>query len=141
MLASILLLTALLFSALYPLCFWFRFKTPLKTDSCKFHLALPNVVGGMTLVCLLLMEIPLPLKMLAVFWKAVFLAVSQYCWKKGSPNPWLLTAPSLVGLCLFVALQSFLIRQETGLAFISLLGGFVFFAALFIMFQRVYDHL
>ncbi|OGX40037.1 MAG: hypothetical protein A3D87_08395 [Omnitrophica WOR_2 bacterium RIFCSPHIGHO2_02_FULL_50_17] len=136
MTASILVFTALLFSTLYPLRFWFRFKTPFKNDSFKFHLALPNVVGGITLVCLLFMEIPFSLKMLAVFWKAVFLVVSQYCWKKGSPNPFLLTIPSFIGLYLCVRLQAFFIGHDLRLSFAGVLGGFIFCLALFIISQR-----
>lgn len=133
MIVPITVLTSLIFSVIYPLCFWIHFRDPLKNNFHKFHIGLPNVVGGITLVFLLLMNIPLDLKVLAVFWKMVFLAVSQYSWRKESPNPFLLTVPSVIGLSLFVKLQAYWIGPDLRLAVAGVLGGLIFCAVLYAM--------
>jgi len=78
MLTTISLLTALAFAALYPLCFLVSIKDPLKNNFHKFHIGLPNTIGGVALVFVWLMDFPLSLKIIVTIWKAVFLSVSGY---------------------------------------------------------------
>ena len=87
MLTTISILTALAFATLYPLCFMISFKDPLKNNFHKFHLGLPNTIGGVVLVFVWLMDFPLSLKIILTIWKAFFLFVSRYSWKKEYPNP------------------------------------------------------
>ncbi len=101
MLITIPLLTALLFASIYPLCFWISARDPLKNDFHKFHIGLPNFVGGVGVVGLLFMDVPLFLKVAAVLWKALFIFLSYHYWKKGTVNPRMITIPCVVGLGVF----------------------------------------
>ena len=135
MLISVTILAALLFSVLYPFCFWISWKNPLKNNFHKFHIALPNVVGGVTVVFLLFMDIPLATKIIVVFWKAVFIAMSRFSWKKEYPDARLMSIPSLLGVYAFLRVRFDLLGATVGLAqgVAWILGGFIFCAALFTM--------
>src|SRR3989338_8793965 len=98
MLSTIAILTALGFAAIYPLCFLISFDDPLKNKFHKFHIGLPNTVGGVALVFIWLMSIPLHLKIIDTIWKAVFLTVSMMSWKKEYPNPKLIMLPCMLGI-------------------------------------------
>src|SRR3989338_7852156 len=98
MLITIPLLTALIFASIYPLCFWISARDPLKNDFHKFHLGLPNFVGGVAVVGVLLMDVPLSLKVAAILWKALFIFLSYGYWKKGNVNPRMMTIPCVLGI-------------------------------------------
>ncbi|MBI5150433.1 MAG: hypothetical protein HZA28_06650 [Candidatus Omnitrophica bacterium] len=134
MIVPLTVLSSLLFSVIYPLCFWISFKDPLKNNFHKFHIGLPNVVGGVTVVFLLFMDIPLATKVAVVFWKAIFIAVSRFSWKKEYPDARLMTVPSLAGLYAFWHVQSGLLGTVGFASFAMwLLGGLIFCSALFAM--------
>lgn len=134
MIIPLTVLTSLSFSVLYPLCFWISWKEPLKNKFHKFHLGLANVVGGVTLVFLLLMNIPLAAKMAVVLWKAALLAASRYSWKKEYPDARLMSIPSLIGLYAFWRVQSALLGSVSLPHWaLWVLGGIIFCAALFAM--------
>jgi len=107
MLVPILFLTALAFSAMYPLCFWIVANNPLETHSRKFHIALPNTVGGAVLISVWFMNIPLSLKVVVTAWKVVLLSVSRYSWKKDRPDPKLMTIPCLLGIYAFIRVRGY----------------------------------
>jgi len=106
MLLKIPLLTCLVFAAVYPLCFWISAQDPLKNDFHKFHLGLPNFVGGMAVVGLLFMDVPLSLKIAAVLWKTLFIFLSYRYWKKGGVNPRLISVPCVLGVIVFQMVQN-----------------------------------
>ena len=101
MLITIPLLTAVIFASIYSLCFWISWREPLKNDFHKFHIGLPNFVGGVAVVGLLFMKVPLFLKIAAVLWKALFISCSYYYWKKGTVNPRVITIPCVLGFGVF----------------------------------------
>ena len=133
MLTTITLLTALAFATLYPLCFLISAKDPLKNNFHKFHLGLPNTIGGVVLVFIWLMDLPLSLKIIVTIWKAFFLFVSRYSWKKEYPNPKLVLLSCLIGIYAFVRMQAHLIEPGWSIAFIGVLSGLIFCSALFAM--------
>lgn len=133
MIAKITILTSFIFAVIYPLCFWISFKDPLKNNFHKFHIGLPNFVGGVTLVFILLTDIPWPLKFTVVFWKAVSLSVSRYFWKKEYPQAHVMTIPVLIGLYAFVHLQAHWMQGGIPAAWTGLLGGLILCAAVFAM--------
>jgi len=133
MLGTITLLTALVFAAVYPLIFWISYDNPLKNNFHKFHLGLPNTVGGVVLVFIWLMDIPLSLKITVTIWKVVLFSLSRYSWKKESPDPKLITVPCLLGIYAFVRMQEHLIGPGWSGAFVGVLSGMIFCAALFAM--------
>src|SRR3990167_5723860 len=133
MLGTISLVTAFAFAAIYPLCFLISADDPLKNQFHKFHIGLPNTVGGVVLIFVWLMDIPLALKWTVTAWKAVFLSISWYSWKKESPAPALMAMASLLGIFAFLRLQGHLIAPAWDIAVIGILGGVIFCAALYAM--------
>lgn len=145
MLFLIPFLTALVFAAIYPLCFWVSHKDPLKNDFHKFHVGLPNFVGGVAVIILLFMNIPLYLKIAALIWKGTLLAISNYFWKKGRVDPEVITIPCILGMIVVILilkelvvnplLVSGLILGFTGylIPLSIILGGFILCSAIFAM--------
>ena len=133
MLTQTTLLTALAFSVLYPLCFWISADDPLRHSFHKFHLGLPNVVGGVVLVVILLMDVPWSVKGLVIAWKATFLTVSRYFWKKGSPSPLWISLTSLIGVAALLAVQGTLLGWSIVGGITLILSGLIFCAVLFAM--------
>lgn len=137
MIAKIAILTSLIFAVIYPLCFWISFKNPPKNNFHKFHLGLPNVVGGVTLIFILFMDLPLSIKIITVIWKISLVSFSSYSWKKEYPNPLLMTVPSLIGLCAYVLLQVFLFSPNIIQIMAAILGGLIFCVSFFRMISRI----
>src|SRR3990167_581981 len=98
MLIPISILTCLIFCTLYPLNFWLVQGHPIDAGFRKFNLGLVNVVGGLTLVAILLLPFPIEIKIITALWKASLLSVSSYSWKKERVNPLLLSAASMGGI-------------------------------------------
>ena len=133
MLTTISLITALAFAAIYPLCFWISYGNPLRDKFHKFHLGLPNTVGGIALVFIWIMDIPLSLKVMVTVWKILFFSTSRYFWKKEYPDPRIVTLPCVLGIYAFIRVQAYFIGPEWTTAFIGVLSGLIFCAALFAM--------
>lgn len=133
MLAAISLLTALAFAVLYPLCFWISAGDPLKNNFHKFHIGLPNTVGGVVLIFVWLMDMPLPLKIMVTVWKIIFLTVSWYSWKKEYPDPRLMTVACVVGIYALIRLQTYLVAPGWMAGWVGVLSGLIFCAALYAM--------
>ncbi len=106
MLTIIPLLSCVIFAAIYPLCFWISRREPLGQGFHKFHLALPNFIGGITVVALLFMKVDLFVKVVAVIWKISLLFFSYRYWKKGNVNYRLLLIPCSLGIYVFSLLQT-----------------------------------
>ena len=133
MLATISILTAFAFAAIYPLCFWLSADDPLRNNFHKFHIGLPNTIGGVVFIFVWLMDIPLSLKILVTIWKTTFLSVSWFSWKKEFPSPRLLSLPSVLGIYAFIHLQAYLISPGWTIAFMGVLGGLIFCSSLYAM--------
>lgn len=134
MIAPLTILTSLIFSIIYPLCFWISHKDPLKNNFHKFHIGLPNVVGGVTVVFLLFMDLPLETKLAVLLWKGVFITVSRISWKKPYPDPLWMSIPSIVGIYAFYQVMTDLTTAVTLASLIAWIsGGLVFCSALFAM--------
>jgi len=134
MIIPLTVLTSLVFSVIYPLCFWICYKDPLKNSFHKFHIGLPNVIGGVTVVSLLFMGIPLETKLVVLLWKAVFIAVSRISWKKQYPDARWMSIPSLLGVYAFYRVMVDLTGTGGTTSLIAwLLGGVIFCSVLFAM--------
>lgn len=134
MLIPLIVLTSLIFSVIYPLCFWISCKDPLKNNFHKFHIGLPNVVGGVTVVSLLFMDIPLATKLVVLLWKGVFIAVSRISWKKQYPAALWMSIPSFPGIYAFYRVMTDLTGAGGAVPLIAwILGGCIFCSALFAM--------
>ncbi len=134
MIIPLTVLTSFIFSVIYPLCFLISYKDPLKNNFHKFHIGLPNVVGGVTVVSLLFMDIPLATKLVVLLWKAVFIAASRISWKKQYPDALWMSIPSLLGIHAFYRVMTDLTSAAGLIPLIAwVLGGCIFCAALFAM--------
>ncbi len=87
---------------LYPLVFWFKSHIDFQDFKYKKHLTIANCSAGVAVIILLFLSIPLPIKMLAIFWKATLLGTSRYFWKKGVPHPLVMSVPCCIGVIAFV---------------------------------------
>jgi len=133
MLKDIIILTFFIFAVLYPLCFWISFKDPLKDKFHKFHLGLPNVIGGVLLVFILFSNTPLSIKIYVVLWKAALLSISRFYWKKEYPHAPILTIASLLGLLAYLDYQNFLVGSNLKINCISILSGCILCLTIFTM--------
>lgn len=134
MIVPLTVLTSFIFSVIYPLCFWISYNDPLKNNFHKFHIGLPNVIGGVTVVSLLFMDIPLATKLVVLLWKAVFIAVSRISWKKPYPDALWMSIPSVLGIYAFYRVLVDLTGSGGMVSLIVwLLGGAIFCSALFAM--------
>jgi hypothetical protein len=133
MLAAISLLTALAFAVLYPLCFWISASDPLKNNFHKFHIGLPNTVGGVVLIFVWVMDLPLSLKAAVTAWKVIFLSVSWYSWKKAYPDPRMMTFACAVGVYALIRTQAHWAAPGWTAGCAGVLSGLIFCAALYAM--------
>ncbi len=133
MLFKISLLTAYLFAVIYPLCFFIHVQNPIKHNFHKFHIGLPNVIGGLVLIVILFSNLPTPIKIYVLVWKLSLLAISCYSWKKETPNPILFLIPTALGFYVFFLLEGYYIQQDNLMHAISILGSLVFCSSLYAM--------
>ena len=133
MLTIITVFTCLVFSSLYLLCFWLVREHPIDTSFRKFNIMMANLIGGVGLVILLLMHIPLSVKIMALLWKGTLLSVSSFLWKKEKINAPLMTLPSILGIATLVQFQAQFTPVSWDAVFVLLLGGAVFCLSLFSM--------
>lgn len=140
MISLISLLTAIGFAAIYPLTFWIHQRDPLKQDFHKFHIGLPNFVGGVAVVMMIVTRRYWEILPLAVAWKIALLSVSSYSWRKGTVKPALVSLPCAMGvlvyaaaLDLYVIAPNPFIQGFPTLLFASLLGCVIFSLSLYAM--------
>jgi hypothetical protein len=133
MLYTIALLTSLIFSALYPLCFWISFHDPLKNKFHRFHLGTPLVIGGVTLAFIWTGPFPPVIPILCSVWIALLAGVALTSWNKEFPSPWTVSLPCLLGAVCFILIQSRLIQPSWEAAFVGILSGAIFCSSLYAM--------
>lgn len=134
MLFKISLLTALLFSTIYPLCFWVSVDNPLKNNFHRFHLGVACVAAGLSALTFYFSPIAgFEHKVFLFLWALILLCTSGYYYQKPAVNPSVMSLPCLLGI--LVTLQ--ILRTWSFLNFWSialiLLGGIIFCASLFAM--------
>lgn len=133
MLTKIIFLTTFLFSIIYPLCFLISASDPLKNKFHQFHLGLPNTVGGILVFFALFMSFPDWLKLSMGGWIISSLLAAFWQWKKESPNPVIITLPSIGGLIIFPLLHQYWIGGDFNWVVSWLLGGFILSSTLYAM--------
>ncbi len=135
MISKISLLTALLFSAVYPLCFWIHSKDPLKNNFHRFHVGLPAFVGGVAVAAIFFANCPSQLKTIALAWEILFLLICGYYWKKETVDPRIITIPCLLGIWVLCLVQSLILLKPVSLTTMVplVLGGIIFCSAIYAM--------
>lgn len=134
MLSKISLLTALIFSITYPFCFWISVKDPLRQNFHHFHIGLPCFVAGITAAVVLLSPMSAESKGLIAGWAVLLFSFSYLSWSRPYPHPALITMPSVFGLNMLPFIFQEILGTVSGEAVAaSILGGFVFSAALYAM--------
>jgi len=133
MLTKIPILTALIFSAVYPLCFWISANDPIKNKFHRFHLGLPNCVGGLAVVLLLFMPVSLVIKILAVLWKIFFFYISRGHWRKETIDVRKVTLPCVLGIVIFLLVQNELIGPGIEKGILGILAGGILCASIYAM--------
>ena len=133
MLTNISILTGLVFSSLYPLCFWLVYGHPIDTSFRKFNIGITNFIGGLTLVAVLCINFSLTIKIAVLIWKCSLLLISAYSWKKEKINTGLITLPSILGVIAFTLFYKQFITVSPKVIIVTTLGGLVLCASLFTM--------
>lgn len=130
MLITIIVLTALLFSTTYPLCFWISHKDPLKNNFHRFHLGLPTFVAGAVMAGHYLADgFSWDADWLLLIWTLVLLGVTAFSWEKQFPNTILVTLPSVFGVMILL----YMTEGFSSAFFISLLAGLILSSATYAM--------
>jgi hypothetical protein len=119
---SNLIVFAIGFAAVYPLYFWIPATRSFENKFCKFNVTLPNAIGGIVLVTVWLIDIPLSLKLIVTVWKAVLFGISRYLWRRKYVDPKLMTIPSLLGIYAFIRMQAYFAASEGVIALINIFG-------------------
>jgi len=133
MILTITILTSLLFSVLYPLCFWISGKAPLKNNFHHFHSGLPCVIGGITLVGLISMGISQDVLRLIAIWMGTLLFITYYYWNRETVSLYAVTAVSLLGLTAYYQVQSSVFVDNPVFFPISIIAGGILCSVLFAM--------
>lgn len=133
MLYTITLITSLLFAFLYPLCFWISAKEPLKNNFHHFHLGLPTIIGFIALIFVIRMNVSLQVSILCGIWMAAAIGITAYYWTKETVNPGIVSVLTLLGLLITYFVHAQLISADIISFLISILGGLIFVASLFVM--------
>ena len=106
------IITVFAFAALYPIYFWIPIPEPFKTRFRKISLVLPNIFGGIVLIAVWIIDIPIFLKVIVSFWKIILLSVSKYSWKKPYPNPLIMTIPVVFGAYAVYTLKKYCVSSN-----------------------------
>ncbi len=133
MLTKIPLLSLLMFSVTYPLFFWLSFKDPLKKNFHHFHIGLPNILAGVSVGGLFLLEVPNIILVKSLVWLGLFLFLTFAYWKKETVNPVMVTVVSIIGMMVYVKTHSYLLGFDWPGILVSLIGGLILSGAFYAM--------
>ncbi len=133
MLSIIPLLTFLIFSVTYPLCFWLSARDPIKKDFHHFHIGLPNVTAGLSVLGMVWLKVPEDILLKACLWLALFFLATFEYWKKQTVNPLIITAVSLVGLKVYIKTHGLFLGYDSPAIIVSVLAGLIVSAAFYAM--------
>lgn len=133
MLSIIPLLSILIFSVTYPLCFWLSARDPLKNNFHHFHIGLPNVTAGLSLLGMFWLKVPEIILIKACVWLGLFFLATFEYWKKQTVNPVVITAVSLLGLKVYMKTHAYYLGFDASAIFVSVLAGLIVSAAFYAM--------
>ncbi len=133
MLTQIPLLSVLMFSIIYPLCFWLSFRDPLKNKFHHFHIGLPAVTAGLVVVGMRLIGLPQDLIWMGIAWLVLFLGVTYVYWQKETVNPVWVSVVSALGFILYIKVHNVLLGANVLVIAASVLAGLVLSAAFYAM--------
>lgn len=133
MLTIIPFLSFLLFSVSYPLCFWLSYKDPLKKKFHHFHIGLPCVTAGLSILGLFWLHLPIEVIIPALIWFILFLLLVYDYWNQETVNPIVVSVLCALGLKVYVASHSFLLGWNPYALIASVLGGLILACAFYAM--------
>jgi hypothetical protein len=133
MLTKIPLLTLLIFSVTYPLCFWLSARDPLKNNFHHFHIGLPNLTAGLCVVAMIMLGFPPSLIQIAMFWVVIFFGVTFVWWPKPTVNPFWVAFLTALGVWVYVLAHTQLLGANVIAIIASILGGLILSAAFYAM--------
>lgn len=134
MLATITLLTSLIFAVIYPLCFWLSARDPLQNNFHHFHLGLPTIISAITTFWLPFLEIPSNIIYLSAAWSVLLFLATLKCWNKPTANLATVTVSTIIGLTVYTQIHFFMIPHSTlFMIFIEILSGIILCSSLYAM--------
>jgi hypothetical protein len=133
MLATISLLTCLVFAVTYPVYLAIGYRPSLGQGFHRFHVGLAGFLGAMTLMGLWLMAAPDSILLPVAVWVLALLMMSWMSWRRDSFGAGMIVLPGGFGVWIFFIVQ----RQLTGLgvleAAVGVLAGLILTGAFFTM--------
>src|ERR1041385_5026708 len=133
MLTKIPLLTLLIFSVTYPLCFLLSVREPLKNNFHHFHIGLPNVTAGLSVVGMMMFGLPTGVLHIALFWLVLFFAATFVSWTKPTVHPFCVILLSSLGLWVYILTHRQLLDHTFSSILVSFLSGLILSAAFYAM--------
>ena len=133
MLIEIPLVTFFLFSVLYPLVFLISVRDPLKKGFHHFHLGMPAVVGGLSVVGLWMFPAPPALRTISTLWLGLMLAANAYYWRRETVNIFVVTAVSALGVGIYFFLHQKIFTPHAASFALGLLAGLILAAVFYAM--------
>jgi len=133
MLANIVTITALLFGICYPVFLLGNYAETAKSGFYRFNLGLASVIAGLVVVSLVLTEIELSMKVVAMAWLFSLLVVTAYLWRRDVRQRWFLIVPTLLGAAVLFHYHKFHLSGDLSVYLMSALGGFILCASIFAM--------
>ena len=133
MLTIVPFLSFLLFSVAYPLCFWLSARDPIKNKFHHFHIGLPCVTSGLSVLGLYWLQGPIEIFIPALIWFLLFLILAYQYWNKETVNPIVISVLCGLGLKVYVLCHMLLLGFNTYAIFASVLGGLILACAFYAM--------
>ncbi|MBL8014039.1 MAG: hypothetical protein JNN05_09350 [Candidatus Omnitrophica bacterium] len=133
MLTIIPFLSFLLFSVAYPLCFWLSFKDPLKNNFHHFHIGLPCVTAGLSILGLYWLHGPIEVFIPAVIWFFLFLVLVYEYWNKKTVNAVVISVLCGLGVKVYILCHSYLLGWDFYGIISCILGGLILACAFYAM--------
>jgi hypothetical protein len=133
------ILIALAVASIYPLYFWSHFPQPFKTPFRKFHIALPNIIGGAVLIAVWVLDIPLNLKLLVSLWKVALISASSYSWRNEDVDLRIMTVPCVLGGYVFRDLYESFAQPPWRIILVGILLSLV--VCVLVFFRKYQTHL
>jgi hypothetical protein len=133
MLTKIPLLTFLIFSVTYPLCFLLSAREPLKNNFHHFHIGLPCVTAGLSVLGMWMLGVSPAVLSIAFVWLLILFTIASFSWEKESVLPFSVVIMTAAGLWVFWITYMEILSTDAagGLSFI--LSGLILSAALYAM--------
>ncbi len=107
------------FNIFYPTYIWARFENFPTNDLFKKHLALSNIIFGITFLLIAFFQLPVALKITAFIFKIIYFLVSHRIYKKRTPKAKKIFLLSFLSIFLFIFIFHYIHRTPEYIFFLD----------------------